>query len=476
MADDGDRVICHACGGVWLLDSRDDSSSLECPHCESDFTEIVEIPPDSPQSEREPELHSPPINPWADHNPWTREEPSASQPSGWMDSGSPGYSHRSYRSPDGRFMFSSTTIGGGYSPRQGNAQPNAMLPLMMQSLDSLFQGLSESYDHQGQRSPAMDHPRHPYAAGMRDHDPVQDPMHSRSITDEDAEQREGLFPRDPDGPQHMTVRVESLAELVTQLSSRMSVLPFDRPMAMVINVRPRRNRLLQVLRGNIGTQRTIGRHGVRAPVSPNPFAMLSALLNVDRNGDAVYSQEELDRVISQLIDHNQQGTAAPPASDNAIRSLPRKKVTQQMIGSDGKAECSICMDAVELDTEVTVLPCTHWFHYNCIEAWLSQHNTCPHCRRSIDSAGTTSPDEGTSENPGVTQDGSEFPSSASRRRRSSPLASRSTRSGRSSVSRSSRNSPTPEIGDSGTRRGSRGESQRGGLTGWVWSRFGGGSG
>jgi hypothetical protein len=56
-----------------------------------------------------------------------------------------------------------------------------------------------------------------------------------------------------------------------------------------------------------------------------------------------------------------------------------------MMGADGKAECSICMDAVELGTEVTVLPCTHWFHYNCIEPWLSQHNTCPHCRRSIDS-------------------------------------------------------------------------------------------
>lgn len=37
MADTGDRMFCHACGGVW---SRDDSG-LTCPHCESDFTEIV---------------------------------------------------------------------------------------------------------------------------------------------------------------------------------------------------------------------------------------------------------------------------------------------------------------------------------------------------------------------------------------------------------------------------------------------------
>jgi hypothetical protein len=120
---------------------------------------------------------------------------------------------------------------------------------------------------------------------------------------------------------------------------------------------------------------------------PNPLGILSALFNVDHNGDAVYSQEELDRVISQLIDQNINGTAPPPASETAIRNLPKKKIDQQMMGPEGKAECSICMEAVDIGTEVTVLPCTHWFHFSCIEAWLSQHNTCPHCRRGIDSVG-----------------------------------------------------------------------------------------
>lgn len=113
--------------------------------------------------------------------------------------------------------------------------------------------------------------------------------------------------------------------------------------------------------------------------------MLTALLDVDRNGDAVYSQEELDRVLSQLIDNAQQGTGPPPAPETAINSLPITRMTKDMMGGDGKAECSICIDPVELDTEVTVLPCNHWFHFDCIKAWLGQHNTCPHCRRSIDS-------------------------------------------------------------------------------------------
>ena len=117
---------------------------------------------------------------------------------------------------------------------------------------------------------------------------------------------------------------------------------------------------------------------------PNPLALLSTLLNPNRQGDAVYTQEELDRVITQLFEHNANGTAPPPASPRAIQSLPRKAVDQEMLDSDGKAECSICMDAVQPGTEVTVLPCKHWFHYNCIEMWLNQHNTCPNCRRSVD--------------------------------------------------------------------------------------------
>ena len=115
----------------------------------------------------------------------------------------------------------------------------------------------------------------------------------------------------------------------------------------------------------------------------NPLAILSGLLNLDRHGDTVYSQEEFDRIVSQLIDQNANGTAPPPAPENAIRSLPKKKVTPEMLGSEGKAECSICMDPAELGSEVTFLPCQHWFHGNCIEMWLNQHNTCPHCRRPI---------------------------------------------------------------------------------------------
>lgn len=198
---------------------------------------------------------------------------------------------------------------------------------------------------------------------------------------------------------------------------------------------------------------------------PNPLALLSTLLNPNRQGDAVYTQEELDRVISQLFEHNANGTAPPPASQNAIQSLPKKPVDQGMLDSDGKAECSICMDPVELGTEVTVLPCKHWFHYGCIEMWLNQHNTCPHCRRSIDAQyglalsirdsgeANSIRQEGTRENPVHVNDSPE----PARRRTSGTAPAYNGRS----WSREQRRSSRDDGGGTG------------GFAGWVRSHFGG---
>ncbi|KAL8765224.1 MAG: hypothetical protein Q9209_007617 [Squamulea sp. 1 TL-2023] len=101
------------------------------------------------------------------------------------------------------------------------------------------------------------------------------------------------------------------------------------------------------------------------------------------HGDVVYSQEALDRIISQFMEQHNGSSAPGPASAAAISALPTKKVNSDMLGSDGKAECSVCMDNVEHGDEVTVLPCQHWFHGDCVGAWLKEHDTCPHCRQGI---------------------------------------------------------------------------------------------
>ena len=120
-------------------------------------------------------------------------------------------------------------------------------------------------------------------------------------------------------------------------------------------------------------------------IPPHPMILLHHLMNpgASSHGDAVFSQEALDRVISQLMEQTAGSNAPPPASEADIEALPKKAVDAEMLGKEGKAECSICMDNVDIGEEVTFLPCNHWFHGACVAEWLKQHDTCPHCRASI---------------------------------------------------------------------------------------------
>ncbi|KAI1876979.1 hypothetical protein JX265_000249 [Neoarthrinium moseri] len=102
------------------------------------------------------------------------------------------------------------------------------------------------------------------------------------------------------------------------------------------------------------------------------------------HGDAVYSQEGLDRIISQLMEQNPSSNAPPPASEETIAKLPRKKLDEQMLGPELKGECTICIDEMKLGDEAVVLPCKHWFHDECVVLWLKEHNTCPICRAPIE--------------------------------------------------------------------------------------------
>ena len=53
--------------------------------------------------------------------------------------------------------------------------------------------------------------------------------------------------------------------------------------------------------------------------------------------------------------------------------------------------CTICLDEFEIKTNpntssndcITVLPCKHVYHQDCIYAWLANHNDCPLCKRLL---------------------------------------------------------------------------------------------
>jgi hypothetical protein len=62
--------------------------------------------------------------------------------------------------------------------------------------------------------------------------------------------------------------------------------------------------------------------------------------------------------ISRLMEENPQSNAAPPASEDAIAKLAKRNVEPTDAGTDGKAECTICVEELNIGDEVTVLPCT----------------------------------------------------------------------------------------------------------------------
>jgi E3 ubiquitin-protein ligase RNF115/126 len=203
----------------------------------------------------------------------------------------------------------------------------------------------------------------------------------------------------------------------------------------------------------------------------------------------VYSQEAFDRIMTELMEQQNGSTAPPPASEAAIRSLPKKKVDRSMLGEDGKAECSICMDSVELGNEVTLLPCNHWFHGDCVTSWLKEHDTCPHCRKPISNndeqqrPGTSrrrsrrasslssprpNPSDGSRSNPiSIPESPSELRNARQQyygRRRDTEPERPATHRHSSSQSDLRRHSSRSHHSSSGSNRGG---ANNGGVTGWI---------
>ncbi|EGD87323.2 hypothetical protein H112_05862 [Trichophyton rubrum D6] len=359
MADrvPGDRIFCHECEHEWPRDSH----GLSCPRCQSEFVEILDEHENIHETLHESEHDA---DNTGHNSPGGQQQQSPRNASARADDAMQVDSHpifdtfnafnsprhvtrHHYQSPDGSFQFTSTTIrspdgrgiGGGIrmGMATGPAPGEDALGPLFRTFNTILRGIAETQPNRGGIPPGYG---------------TQSPNHDQTNNYRDSNPPEilggGLYPRDAD-------RAQRNAE-------------------PVLNI----NDILAIMHGAANPNY----RGGGVPLL-HPIAALTQALGMQHHGDAVYSQEELDRVISQLVDQNINGNAPAPASADAIRSLPKVKVDKSMLGSENKAECSICMDNVELDTEVTMLPCKHWFHESCITAWLNEHDTCPHCRQGI---------------------------------------------------------------------------------------------
>jgi len=91
--------------------------------------------------------------------------------------------------------------------------------------------------------------------------------------------------------------------------------------------------------------------------------------------------ERLDEVINQLMIANPGPKGNPPAAKYHVQQLDEVTVDKKNKSTIGM--CSICNDEFELYSEALKMPCSHYFHHDCIHPWLNMHNTCPLCRYEL---------------------------------------------------------------------------------------------
>ncbi|GAB7342264.1 hypothetical protein MBLNU457_g0504t1 [Dothideomycetes sp. NU457] len=362
-----DMMFCHQCEEEWYRDEH----GLACPSCGSEFTEIIE-PGHDPRDDEEqmPELEEEiPQHPFHNHNPWADTAPDPDEDDignvQWTRRG-PGEYNMTYRGT----MTAADLLGngqGGQNAMGGLAGPLANI------FQSLLGGGPPQARNQGQQ-PGQQHEQ-----GYGDMPHMNMPGAFERAQPEPGNGDGGLPPNTfirTGGGQGFQWRVQGTVNAGPPGNLRPrdanNAQPYGEPFDG-----------LQHMLGTIFGGQQPGQRGAFGPIGP--MAGLFDLLNPAnmQHGDAVYSQEALDRIVSQLMEQNTTGNAPGPATADAIASLPTRKITEKDQGSEGKADCSICMDEAKIGEEVTELPCHHWFHGECVKAWLTEHDTCPHCRQGI---------------------------------------------------------------------------------------------
>jgi hypothetical protein len=72
------------------------------------------------------------------------------------------------------------------------------------------------------------------------------------------------------------------------------------------------------------------------------------------------------------------------ATDNDINYF----CTEETVTVDRKespdTRC-FCLDTPTIGDSVLTLPCSHWFHKDCIRNWLKRDKSCPICKKDMDS-------------------------------------------------------------------------------------------
>merc|ERR1712226_750890 len=103
------------------------------------------------------------------------------------------------------------------------------------------------------------------------------------------------------------------------------------------------------------------------------------LMNAMNQGIANPDNMSYDELLERfgVGSENQRRGATPEQID----SLPLELVVDK---EEEGSTCNICLEDVQIGDEIRKLPhCSHTFHKQCIDQWLSQVASCPVCKREL---------------------------------------------------------------------------------------------
>ncbi|PWA40836.1 zinc finger, RING/FYVE/PHD-type [Artemisia annua] len=165
-----------------------------------------------------------------------------------------------------------------------------------------------------------------------------------------------------------------------------------------------------VMNSGFGSARTT-RHSNDAYVKPTSFLQRSMVNQLDDDdklgGVAREAKERLDgrlrghlkkeitRQSSQerLTGVGRRSTASSVMIENlqmevyGLKKNGLKRLSWGRMGLSWKSskqdECAICLDHYKAREKITVLPCAHRFHSDCLLPWLESNAHCPCCRATV---------------------------------------------------------------------------------------------
>jgi hypothetical protein len=96
------------------------------------------------------------------------------------------------------------------------------------------------------------------------------------------------------------------------------------------------------------------------------------------------SEANFQRLINQLF--NSPHSNSSPTAKNVLLALKENAKKYDTIEELPQTDCAICQDSYSDDMNglISILPCKHCYHWDCIHEWLRDHSTCcPICRCAV---------------------------------------------------------------------------------------------